>query len=138
MQPTRAGFAAAAAATIALAVSCRQSTPAAAVDPALAACVPSDTLALAGVNLEQLRASALYRRLPPGAAPFLEPLRNASYLLLAWNGKDVLAIARGTFREPPAGAVLLAKNLAVSGSPEAVRVAAAQRKTGQTGARWLL
>lgn len=93
---------------------------------------------MAGVNLEQLRASALYRRLPPGAAPFLEPLRNASYLLLAWNGKDVLAIARGTFREPPAGAVLLAKNLAVSGSPEAVRVAAAQRKTGQTGARWLL
>ena len=59
-------------------------------------------------------------------------------MLLAWNGKDVLALSRGAFREPPAGAVLLARNLAASGSAEAVRAAAAQRKTGQTGARWLL
>jgi hypothetical protein len=127
----------AAAAAIAL-VSCRPSAPAAAVDPVLASCVSADTLALAGVNLAQLRASPLYRQLPPGAAALLGPLGGASYLLLAWNGKDVLAIARGAFREPPAGAVLLAKDLAVSGSAEAVRAAAAQRKTGQTGARWLL
>jgi hypothetical protein len=104
----------------------------------LASCIPPDTLALAGVNLEQLRASALYQKLPPGASAFLEPLRNASYLLLAYNGKDVLAIARGAFHEAPPGAVLLAKDLAVSGSAQAVRAATAQRKTGQTGAPWLL
>jgi len=137
MQPTRFDFSLAVAAAMALA-SCRPSTPAAAVDPVLASCVPADTLALAGVNLAQLRASAFYRKLPPGAASFLGPLGDASYLLLAWNGKDILAVARGAFREAPAGAVLLGKDLAVSGSPEVMRAAAAQRKSGRTGARWLL
>lgn len=124
------------AALIALVTACRTLAPV--VPPALAACIPPDTLAMAGVNLEQLRASALYRMLPPGAAAFLKPLNDASYLLLAYNGKDVLAVARGSFREPPAGAVLLAKDLAVSGSPQAIRAATAQRKTGRTGAPWLL
>jgi hypothetical protein len=117
---------------------CRSLAPRPAVPDALAICTPPDTLALAGVNLDQLRASPLYRMLPPGAAAFLQPLRDASYLLLAYNGKDVLAVTRGSFREPPPGAVLLAKDLAVSGSPEAIRAATAQRKTGQPGARWLL
>src|ERR1035437_3881798 len=116
IRPLRA--ATAAAALIALWVSCRTAGPRQAVDAALTACVPPDTLALAGVNLEQLRASAIYQKLPPGAAAFLGPLRNASYLLLAYNGKGVLAIARGAFREAPPGAVLLAKDLAVSGSPK--------------------
>ena len=136
IRPLRA--ATAAAALIALWASCRTAGPRQAVDAALTACVPPDTLALAGVNLEQVRASALYQKLPPGAAAFLEPLRNASYLLLAYNGKDVLALARGAFPEAPAGAVLLTKDLAVSGSPQAVRAATAQRKTGRTGAPWLL
>jgi hypothetical protein len=81
---------------------------------------------------------AVARLGPPGAAAFLQPLRDASYLLLASNGKDVLAVARGSFREPPAGAVLLAKDLAVAGSPQAIRAATAQRQTGRTGAAWLL
>jgi hypothetical protein len=117
---------------------CRTLGPHAAVDPDIASCIPADTLALAGVNLEQFRASALYQKLPPGASAFLAPLRDASYLLLAYNGKDVLAVARGAFREPPAGAVLLAKDLAVSGSAQAVRAATAQHKTGRTGVPWLL
>lgn len=117
---------------------CRTPAPGAAVPDALAICTTPDTLALAGVNLDQLRASPLYQLLPPGAAAFLQPLRDASYLLLAYNGKDVLAVASGTFRDPPAGSVLLAKGLAVSGSPDAIRAATAQRKTGHAGARWLL
>jgi hypothetical protein len=117
---------------------CRTLAPRPAVDAALAACIPPDTLALAGVNLEQFRASAVYQKLPPSTAAFLQPLRDASYLLLAYNGKDVLAVARGSFREPPAGAVLLAKDLAVSGTPEAIRAATAQHKTDRTGAPWLL
>ena len=126
------------AALIAPWIACRPAGPRPAADPALASCIPPDTLALAGVNLEQFRASALYRKLPPGALAFLEPVRKASYLLLAYNGKDVLAVARGSFAEPPAGAVLLAKDLAVSGSPQSIQAATAQRNTGRTGAPWLL
>src|ERR1039457_4193817 len=125
IRPLRAAVAAAA--LVALWGTCRTAGPRQTVDAAWTACVPQDTLALAGVNLEQLRASALWQKLPPGAAAFLEPLRNASYLLLAYNGKDVLAIARGAFHEVPAGAVLLTKDLAVSGSPQAIRAATAQR-----------
>jgi hypothetical protein len=117
---------------------CRTPGPRAAVDSEIASCIPADTLALAGVNLEQVRASALYQKLPPGASALLAPLRDASYLALAYNGRDVLAVARGAFREPPAGAVLLAKDLAVSGSAQAVRAATAQHKTGRTGVPWLL
>ena len=136
LPPIRA--AALALALIAPWIACRTPAPGPAVPDALAACTPPDTLALAGVNLAQLRASPLYQMLPPGAAAFLQPLRDASYLLLAYNGKDILAVAGGRFREPPPGAVLLAKDLAVSGSPEAIRAATAQRKTGRPGARWLL
>lgn len=121
---------------VAIFAACR--TPSSAVPSALSSCIPSDTLALAGVNLDHLRASPLYRMLPPGTAAFLQPLREASYLLLAYNGKDVLAVAGGAFHSPPPGAILLAKDLAVSGSPEAIRAATAQRKTGYTGAAWLL
>jgi hypothetical protein len=125
-------------AVVALAASCRPAGPPPVVDPALAACIPSDTLVVAGMNLDLLRASALYERLGPVAAAFLEPLREARYALVAYNGKDVLVAARGAFRAAPPGAVLLAKGLAVAGSPAAVRAAAAQRKTGAAGAPWLL
>ena len=57
---------------------CRTLGPHAAVDPDIASCIPPDTLALAGVNLEQFRASALYQKLPPGASAFLAPLRDVS------------------------------------------------------------
>jgi len=134
---TRLGRAAGVA-VVALAASCRPAGPPPLVDRALANCLPSDTLVVAGVNLSLVRASALYGRLGPAAAAFLEPFREADYALFAYNGKDVLAVARGVFRAAPPGAVLLAKGLAVWGSPEAVRAAAAQRKTGVTGAQWLL
>ena len=98
IRPLRA--ATAAAALIALWASCRTAGPRQAVDAALTACVQPDTLALAGVNLEQVRASALYQKLPPGAAAFLEPLRNASYLLLAYNGKEAVKLAERLFAIP--------------------------------------
>ena len=133
---TRLGGAAGVA-VVALAASCRLAGPPPVVDPALANCLSSDTLAVAGVNLGLVRASALYGRLGPAAAAFLEPYREADYALFAYNGKDVLAVARGTFRAAPPGAVLLAKGCA-RGTAEAVRAAAAQRKTGASGAQWLL
>ena len=120
-----------------VALSCRRPAPGA-VDRALAACLTADTSAVAGVNLDRLRASELYRTIPPDAAGLLESARNAGYILAAYDGKDILVAARGDFGSPPAGAVLLGKNIAVFGSPAAVRAAAAQYNSGQTGARRLL
>jgi hypothetical protein len=51
-------------------------------------------------------------------------------LLLTSNGKDYLAIGRGPFRQAPPGSTLLAPNLAVIGSPDAVRAATEQHRRG--------
>jgi hypothetical protein len=109
-----------------------------AVEPELAACLPSNTLAIVGVDLARFRGSPLYSALPPELTALLEPAREASYVVLAYNGKTALGVARGTFRSAPAGGVLLAKGLAAFGRPETIRAADSQRKTGKTGAGWLL
>jgi hypothetical protein len=59
-------------------------------------------------------------------------------LLAAYNGKEAVLVARGAFPEAPGGMTLLGKGLAAAGSAEAIRAAAAQRKSGGTGAPWLL
>ncbi len=96
--------------------------------------MPAGTLALGGVRLDEVRVSPLYRQLPAAARAMVEPLREASYLLVAWNGKEFLAIARGSFREAPPGAVLVARDVALAGTDERVRAAVAQHRTGGTGA----
>jgi hypothetical protein len=121
----------------ALGVSCHNGPPPA-IDPAAAACVPPGAVILAGVNLDRLRASPLDRELPPAAAVFLEPLRNAASLLLASDGSDYLAVSRGPFLQAPAGATLLAPGLAAAGSPGWLRAATARRRSGATGATALL
>ena len=132
-----AGFAALVAVAGA-AFSCRSIDAPAGVGQDMASCIPADTLLLAGLNLDQVRGSPLYPRLPPAARALAEPLRDARYLLLASNGKDILAIARGRFCEAPPGATLVAPGLAVTGSPGSVRAAIAQCKTGRNGAPDLL
>jgi hypothetical protein len=122
----------------AAAISCRSINAPAGVGRDMAASVPADTLLVAGLNLEDLRGSPLYPKLPPAVRALAEPLRDAGYLLLASNGKDIVAIARGRFREAPPGATLLAPGLAVTGSPDSVRAAIAQHKTGRDGAPDLL
>jgi hypothetical protein len=104
----------------------------------MASSIPADTLLLAGLNLDEIRASPLYPKLPPAVQALAEPLRDAGYLLLASNGKDLLYMARGRFREAPPGATLVAPGLAVAGSPGSVRAAIAQHKTGREGAPDLL
>jgi hypothetical protein len=136
----RAHFARSAAliALAAVAISCRSINAPAGVDRDMAASIPADTLILAGLNLDEVRASPLYAKLPPAARAFAEPLGDARYLLLASNGKDIVAIARGRFREAPPGATLVAPGLAVTGPPGSVRAAIAQHKTGRNGAPDLL
>ena len=122
----------------AIATGCPRNALLPSIDPSLASCVPSGTLLLAGVDLEQLRASQLYRKLSPATVALADPLRNASYVIVSWSGNDLTAIARGSFREPPPGSELIAPNLAVAGAPEAIRAARAQHRSGTTGAPDLL
>jgi len=121
----------------ALGSSCRTGPPPV-IDPVLASCVPPNTAILAGINLDRLRVSPLYQKLPEQAIAFLRPLQSTSYLLVASGGTDYLVIARGSFREAPAGTVLLASGLAATGPADSLRAATAQHKTGHTGAPFLL
>ncbi|MGA2268372.1 MAG: hypothetical protein ABSH44_07870 [Bryobacteraceae bacterium] len=120
------------------AISCRSITAPAAVDRGMASSIPADTLFLAGFSLDEIRASPLYSKLPPAVGALAEPLRDAGYLLLASNGKDLFSIVRGRFREAPAGATLIAPGLAIAGPPESIRAATEQHKTGRSGAPDLL
>ena len=76
---------------LATAISCRSINAPAGVDRDMAASIPADTLILAGVNLDELSASPLYPKLPPAARALAEPLGDARYLLVASNGKDIVA-----------------------------------------------
>jgi hypothetical protein len=88
---------------------------------------------LAGVNLEQLRASPLYPLLPRTVSALIEPYSGARSLLAAYSGKDILLVANGPFPEPPTGTTLIAPGVAVAGSPGSVRAAQAQYKTNAAG-----
>ena len=117
---------------------CHPHAPPSAIDPSLASYIPPGTMVLAGVDLTQLRASDLYRKLSAASTALAEPLRNASYVMVASSGSDVTAFARGDFREPPQGAEQIAPRLAVFGSPDGIRAARAQHRTGVSGAPDLL
>jgi hypothetical protein len=103
------------------AVSCGSRPIPHAIDPLISARVPAGATILAGVNLDRLRASPLHEQLPPAALALLEPLRDASFLLVAANASDYVAISRGSFHQAPAGATLLAPGMAALGSPDWLR-----------------
>ena len=113
---------------------CSSTHRAAPIPAEAAVCIPSDTLALAGLRLERLRATPLDAALPAAWRALLEPLRDATDVWIAYNGRDLLVIAQGHFSSAPAGAVLLGPALALAGAPDAIQAATAQRKTGRTGA----
>ena len=123
---------------VAVITGCRSAGPPPVIDSALASCVPPGTVALAGIDLDQLRSKAIYRSMPQSTLGSIEILRDASYLLIASNGKDLLVIARGKFRAAPAGATLLSPSLAIAGPAETIRAAGKQHKTGVTGAPRIL
>src|ERR1022692_1174367 len=105
--------------SLALLAACRTSAPPAAIDPALSGRVPAATVALAGVDLDRLRASPLYARLPPAALAFLAPFAHAHRVLIASNGVELLTIARGVVP----GATQIAPDVALSGAPSLVDAA---------------
>ena len=121
----------------AAAVACRVGGPMAVVDPGMASCVGPDTLALAGLDVAAVRSSALFRKLPLAAA-FLEPFHEATHLLLAFDGKELLTITKGPFRAAPVGGTLVEPGLALFGSDGAVRAAVERHKRGAGGPSRLL
>ena len=68
----------------------------------------------------------------------VEAHSSASELIFASNGASFAIIARGNFREAPAGYALIAPGLAVSGDPQAVAGVTEQHRTGKTGAPEML
>ena len=106
------------------------------IDPALTVFIPPDTVALAGVNIDRVRTTPLYRKL---ALQNRLPRWDIHQLLLASDGKHVLAIARGAFPEQRAseteGITFVGHDIALFGEAAAVRAAIDQSKRGGRGAR---
>jgi hypothetical protein len=85
------------------------------VDSSLAALVPADAIILTGVRLADLRGTALYKKLEAEnrlgglddvtrGANF-DPRKDVDELLLAYDGRETVALARGRFEpRPPDGA----------------------------------
>ena len=113
-------------------VACRPQSPTA-VKAELAACIPPDTLILAGIHLDSLRASPSFQNVAAVWMPLPEPLRNASSLLVAYNGKEMLLIASGQFPTAQAVTVRLTPEIALAGAASAVGAATAQHASGRTG-----
>lgn len=111
----------AAPAALAILAACRTSAPPAAIPPALSARVPPATIALAGVDLDRLRTSPLYAKLPTAALAFLQPFDRAHHALIASTGAELLVIARGVVP----GATQIAPDLALSGAPDLIAAATA-------------
>jgi len=113
------------------------------VDAALAGLVPADTVTLAGVRLDALRATPIYQKWIAGkpllmADEFaketgLDLRKDVSELLVASNGKDTVALARGKFSptalDPKlAGMVaFINSTTAVAGPPAVVRAVVDRR-----------
>lgn len=102
---------------------------------AMAAAVPAGARAVAAVDLDRLRASSLYPKLPASVLAAVEPLGRVSRLLLVYDGRELLAVARGPFGDaPPAGMTRIGRDLAAGGGADAVRAALAQSHAGRSGA----
>jgi hypothetical protein len=104
-------------AALALLAACRP-----AADPSLWAYVPTTAVLVIGADVEQIRETPFYRALS------LDGFPDATLLLLASDGKEMLLVRRGKQRTDPT----------VSGAPGLVAASTAQRKTGSTGAPKLL
>jgi hypothetical protein len=103
-------------------------------DPDLAACIPTGTVAVAGIDLAQAKSSPALARLRervPG-------LDSASHAIAAWDGAELLVAVSGNFAAPPAGATMASPSVALFGAEAKVRTALAQYRTGTPGAPQLL
>jgi len=89
----------------------------------MAAAVPVDAVIVAGIDLDRLRGSAIYGRLPAAVTQALGPYAGASRMVAAWDSQGLLILARGDFQLAPAGATLVSPHLAIGGADDSVRAA---------------
>ena len=101
------------------AVSCgRQASSGVSIDSAFKPLIPADAKALAGIDLDKLKGTPLYRRhesslnfplLDASSERIgLDPRRDLSYVLIAWNGKQPVFMTRGRFQASTVEQKLLA------------------------------
>ena len=112
---------------------CRR-TPAPVLDRDLSSLIPSSAVLIAGIDLAQLRNSQLFPNLPPAVKNALDPLRDATYAVVASDGSRFLIAARGRLE----GATMVTRNIAIMGPPDLVDSAIAQHQNGRAGAAPLL
>lgn len=132
---------------------CRGLVPHGPIDSGLAAFVPPDAQALAGVRIDRIRATPLYRKIAarnrlPAFPEFraesgIDPDRDLQDVLLASDGKSVLAIARGTFPAKPPGELsgggrpaiaFVGTHTALAGPAPVVRAALDRYRSGRHSA----
>jgi hypothetical protein len=104
----------------------------------IAAWLGPDTVAIAGIRLDQLRAGPLAEAFP---AEWLAPLSQFTQATQVWagyDGKDLLVIARGPFPPAPPGAVLVGPGFALAGSSSAIQAAQQRRASVPDSASRLL
>jgi hypothetical protein len=121
---------------LAAGIACKQSPPPV-VDSGMASCISGDTVALAGADLDRLRASPFVNGMGAGR-DLLAQYSSASKLLVAWNSRELLIVERGLFKTPPPGATAIEPGLAVAGSLSRISSALAQHRAGSTGAPGLI
>jgi hypothetical protein len=110
--------------TAVLLASCvRPYRPTADID--LATCIPRGADAAAYANLDRLRSTPLYPKLP-----LPDAMRDASALLAVLRGAEWAIAARGRFPQPPAGATMIGPGIAAAGPPDLLQAMAAQHRTG--------
>jgi hypothetical protein len=95
----------------------------------MTACVPAGTVAIAGIDLDRVRASPLYTKLPAAVAALAQNYSAAHRLLAAWNGTDLLIVVRGT----ASGVTAVTPDLGVAGPAGLVQAAIAQYRAGVSG-----
>ena len=112
--------------------------------------MPPDSIALADIHLDQLRATPLYRKLSaqhriPRFEAFesgtgIDPEHNVRELTVAYDGQNFLWIARGAFQMKEPGArrnsdvTIVDKDTALAGPAPLVRAAIDRYKSGRGGA----
>jgi len=99
--------------------SCRNTAAPDAIDRQLAARVPVSAVALAGVDLDRLRASPVYPKLPPAVHAFLAPFADSHQALIASDGRALLVIARG---DVPGG-TRMSGGISLFGAPDLITAA---------------
>jgi hypothetical protein len=97
-----------------------------------------DSVALGGIDLDQLREGPISKVIPQEWQVALAPFQQATRAWMSYDGKDFLVIARGHFPPVPPGAVLSGDGFALAGSPNAIKAAQDNRANGRNSASSLL